>query len=186
MQTDKVEGDSMERASKVIARAGYCSRRKAEQYIKEGKVEVNGKIIDIGTKVNPNDLIRIDGSFLSKEEKEYILLYKPRGIVTTTSDDKNRKTVIDLVQSTNRIYPVGRLDYDTTGLLLLTNDGDLSHLLMHPKSCIDKTYIVKINGLFPPVMLKKICNGNLQSSQGLNHQIRIYMEGHGSSYICRR
>lgn len=149
----------MERASKVIANSGFCSRRKAEEYIKQGKVEVNGKKIELGEKVKPSDVITVNGTPLSKEDKEYILLYKPRGVVTTTSDDKNRKTVVDLIRTDNRIYPVGRLDYDTTGLLILTNDGELANLLMHPKSQIDKMYIVKVTGFVPPVMLKKLCNG---------------------------
>lgn len=149
----------MERASKVIANSGFCSRRKAEEYIKEGKVEVGGRVITLGEKINPNDLIKVNGSFLSKEEKEYVLLYKPRGVVTTTEDDKNRKTVVDLIPTKNRIYPVGRLDYDTTGILILTNDGELANLLMHPKSGIDKTYIAKVKGIVPPVILKKLGKG---------------------------
>lgn len=149
----------MERASKVIANSGFCSRRKAEEYIKAGKVEVNGKVIELGEKVKPSDLIKVNGSFLSKEEKEYVLLYKPRGVVTTTEDDKKRKTVIDLVPTSNRIYPVGRLDYDTTGLLLLTNDGELANLLMHPKNNVEKCYIAKVKGIVPPPVLKTLGKG---------------------------
>lgn len=149
----------MERASKVIANAGFCSRRKAEEYIKAGKVEVDGKVIELGDKVSSNALIKVNGSFLSKEEKEYFLLYKPRGVITSTEDDKKRKTVIDLIPTKNRIYPVGRLDYDTTGILLLTNDGELANLLMHPKSNIDKTYIVKVKGIVPPPVLKTLGKG---------------------------
>ncbi|MDD3341797.1 MAG: pseudouridine synthase [Bacilli bacterium] len=149
----------MERVSKIIANAGYCSRRKAEELIQKGKVTVNGKVIQIGDKANVSDMISVEGNFLNREDKEYVLLYKPRGVVTTTSDDKNRKTVVDLIQTSNRIYPVGRLDYDTTGILILTNDGELANLLMHPKSNVDKLYVVKVKGLVPPVMLKKLCNG---------------------------
>lgn len=149
----------MERISKIIANAGYCSRRKAEEYIQKGKVMVNGEVAHIGDKAETNDMISVEGNFLNREEKEYVLLYKPRGVVTTTCDDKKRKTVVDLIQTANRIYPVGRLDYDTTGILLLTNDGELANLLMHPKSNVDKLYVVKVKGLVPPIMLKKLCNG---------------------------
>lgn len=149
----------MERASKIISNLGFCSRRKAEEYIREGCVEVNGKKIQIGEKINATDVITINGIFLTKENKEYILLYKPRGVITTTNDDKNRKTVMDLVETKNRIYPVGRLDYDTSGVLLMTNDGNLAHLLMHPKSGIEKKYIAKVPGIVPPIILRKLCNG---------------------------
>ena len=139
----------MERLQKVIANSGYCSRRKAEELISEGKVRVNGEVVsELGFKVDGNDEIMIGNQVLSREEKEYVLLNKPRGVVTTTSDDKKRKTVIDLIDSNKRLYPVGRLDYDTTGALLLTNDGELTNLLIHPSSKIDKVYIAKVSGFF--------------------------------------
>lgn len=139
----------MERLQKVIANSGYCSRRKAEELISAGKVRVNGMVIsELGFKVDGNDQIMIDNEVLSREEKEYILLNKPRGVVTTTNDEKNRKTVIDLINTNKRVYPVGRLDYDTTGALLLTNDGELTNLLIHPRNKIDKVYIAKVKGFF--------------------------------------
>lgn len=139
----------MERLQKVIANSGYTSRRKAEELILKGKVKVNGiPIYELGTKVSNTDKIEIDGNVLQKEEqKVYFLLYKPRGVVTTTQDDKQRKTVVDLIDTSMRIYPVGRLDYDTTGILLLTNDGILANALMHPKNNVDKVYIAKVKGL---------------------------------------
>lgn len=138
----------MERLQKVIANSGICSRRKAEELIKQGKVSVNGKIVkELGTKVSYNDTITIDNKNISVEEKEYILLNKPRGVVTTTNDEHNRKTVLDLIETDKRLYPIGRLDYDTTGALILTNDGELSNLLTHPKSHINKTYVAKVKGL---------------------------------------
>ena len=151
----------MERLQKVIANSGYCSRRKAEELISDGKVEVNGQIIrEMGVKVSYEDDIVVEGNQLSKkEDKVYYLLNKPRGVVTTSHDDKNRKTVVDLIETTARIYPVGRLDYDTTGILILTNDGDLTNLLTHPKSQIDKVYIAKINGLLPSVKVKELSSG---------------------------
>ena len=139
----------MERLQKVIANSGYCSRRKAEMLISAGKVKVNGMVIsELGFKVDGNDQIMINNEVLSREEKEYILLNKPRGVVTTTSDEKNRKTVIDLINTNKRLYPVGRLDYDTTGALLLTNDGELTNLLIHPRNKVDKVYIAKVKGFF--------------------------------------
>lgn len=150
----------MERLQKVIAEAGYASRRKAEELIKAGKVYVNGeKVTEMGFKVNGNDIIDINGKPLKKEEKEYYLLNKPRGVVTTTSDDKDRKVVTDLIETTKRIYPIGRLDYDTTGALILTNDGELTNLLNHPSSEIQKVYVAKIEGTVEPYKVKKLSDG---------------------------
>lgn len=152
----------MERLQKVIANSGYCSRRKAEELILGGKVKVNGEIVsELGVKVENSDQIMIDNKVLSKDEKEYILLYKPRGVVTTTNDDKERKTVLDLIDTTKRIYPVGRLDYDTTGVLLLTNDGELTNILIHPSNNIDKVYIAKINGILNGSQIKMLEKGVL-------------------------
>jgi len=150
----------MERLQKVIAQSGYCSRRKAEELIKLGKVKVNNKIIiEMGYKVDNKDVITIDGKILNKENKEYILLYKPKGVITSTKDEKQRKTVLDLIDTDKRLYPVGRLDYDTSGLLLLTNDGELTNILLHPKNKIDKVYIAKINGILNANEIKMLENG---------------------------
>ncbi len=136
----------MERLQKVIANCGICSRRKAEKLILEGKVTVNGEVIfELGTKVSEKDQVEVCGKVLEKVQPVYFLLNKPRGVVTTVSDDKNRKTVVDLIDTTMRIYPIGRLDYDTTGVLLLTNDGEFSNLMMHPSGQIEKVYVAKLN-----------------------------------------
>ncbi len=151
----------MERLQKVISDNGYTSRRKAEELIKEGKVLVNGEVATIGLKVNPSDEIIIDGNILAKDidSKVYYLLNKPRGVVTTASDEKGRKTVIDIIETEKRIYPVGRLDYDTTGALLLTNDGELTNKLTHPSNNIDKVYVAKIKGIITGIDINKLKNG---------------------------
>jgi 23S rRNA pseudouridine2605 synthase len=150
----------MERLQKVIAASGYTSRRKAEELIINGKVKVNGKtIVELGTQVDSKDIIEVEGKVLNKENKEYILLYKPRGVVTTTDDDKGRTTVMDLINTTKRLYPVGRLDYDTTGVLLLTNDGELTNLLIHPSSNIEKVYVAKIEGILSKEDIIKLSKG---------------------------
>lgn len=151
----------MERLQKVIAQTGYCSRRKAEELIKSGKVQLNGKIVkEMGVKVNFDDDITVEGNALNlKEDKVYYIINKPRGIITSTSDEKNRKTVVDLINDDKRIYPVGRLDYDTTGVLLLTNDGELTNLLIHPKNNIEKLYIAKIKGIPTKEELIKLSRG---------------------------
>lgn len=138
----------MERLQKVIAEAGIASRRKAEELIRAGKVKVDNVVItQLGTKVTGKENIIVDGKTLNKEEKVYYLLNKPRSVVSTTNDDKHRKTVVDLIDTNARIYPVGRLDYDTTGALLLTNDGEFANLMMHPKNQIEKVYMAKVKGI---------------------------------------
>jgi len=150
----------MERLQKIIANSGYCSRRKAEDLIRKGVVFINGqKVTELGVKVEENASIVVDGHSLSVENKEYYLLYKPSGVITTTSDEKNRKTVIDLIKTDKRIYPVGRLDYDTTGILLLTNDGEFANILMHPSNKIDKVYLVKTDGIITKNDLASLRNG---------------------------
>lgn len=142
----------MERLQKVIAASGYTSRRKAEELIKNGRVIVNGQVVkELGTKVSGNDEIIVEGVQIKNDgNKEYYLLNKPRGYICSVSDDKERKTIIELIDTDTRIYPVGRLDYDTTGLILLTNDGELTNILSHPSNGIEKTYIAKIEGILTP------------------------------------
>ena len=150
----------MERLQKVIASSGIASRRKAEELIKDGKVKVNGKVVkELGTKVDSKDTIEVNNKIIEKEIKEYYLLNKPRGVITSTSDEKGRKTVIDLIDTTARIYPVGRLDYDTTGALLLTNDGEFANILTHPKNNIDKVYLAKLNGIIKGEQINKLKDG---------------------------
>lgn len=149
----------MERLQKIISNYGWTSRRKAEELIIQGKVKVNGQIAKLGMKASPLDKIEIDGKLLKKDRLVYYLLNKPRGVVSTTSDEKNRKTVLDLIETNYRVYPVGRLDYNTTGLILLTNDGELTNLITHPKNKIKKTYIAKIKGDFKIKDLKQLEQG---------------------------
>lgn len=150
----------MERIQKVIANSGYTSRRKAEELLLKGKVKVNGIVVkELGAMVDTSDTIEVEGHVLKKDEKVYVLLNKPRGVVTTTSDDKNRKTVVDLIEIPTRIYPVGRLDYDTTGVLILTNDGELTNGLTHPSSNIDKVYIAKVKGIINGEDIRKLSFG---------------------------
>ncbi len=202
----------MERLQKLIAEAGYCSRRKAEELIKQGKVRLNGeKVIELGTKASFGDEIIVNGNLIEYQEKEYYLFYKPRGVVCTTKDDKGRKTVLDFFDDvTKRIYPVGRLDYDTTGVLLLTNDGEFANLMMHPKSKVDKYYVAKVKGIvtgdevkalkrgvkldnkkvYPSrVKLKKLDKKNMTSiieitiHDGINHEVKRLMESIGHEVI---
>ena len=153
----------MERLQKAIANSGYTSRRKAEELITNNHVTINGEIVNtLGYKVNGNDIIAIDGNIITKNTvKEYYILNKPREVICSVSDDKGRKTVVDLIKTEGRIYPVGRLDYDTTGLIILTNDGELANILMHPKNKINKTYIAKINGILNEDDFKKLRKGVL-------------------------
>lgn len=194
----------MERIQKIIANSGVASRRKSEELIKEGRVNVDGKVVtELGTKVSKKSIIEVDNVKISSEEKEYYLLNKPRGVVTTTSDEHGRKTVVSLIETDKRIYPVGRLDYDTTGALILTNDGEFANNITHPKNQIDKAYVAKINGILTiadimalkkgvmlddiktspaKVKIKKVDNKNKVSiveitiHEGKNHQVKRMFE----------
>ncbi len=196
-----------ERLQKVIAQSGICSRRKAEELILAGKVKVNGTTITtLGTKVDPKDRITVNGKTLSKDEKVYYVLNKPKGCVTTVKDDKDRDTVMNYVPANPRVFPVGRLDYDTSGVLLLTNDGDFANQMMHPRYHLPKTYEVNLQGMLSEDDVKKLRKGftyqgekfspakvfiknkdyardrmllDLTIYEGRNHQVKKMMEALG-------
>jgi len=150
----------MERLQKIIAKAGITSRRKAEELIKEGKIQVNGITIkEMGHIVEKGSIVTYEGKILSTENKVYFLLNKPKKVLSSVSDDRGRTTVVDLIDSSERIYPVGRLDYDTTGALLLTNDGDFSNALTHPRFHLKKLYEVKCDGILSNQDVKALETG---------------------------
>ena len=150
----------MERLQKVIAASGICSRRKAEELILERRVSVNGEIVNnLGTKVSKEDAVLVDNKEINIERKEYYLLNKPRGYISSVNDEANRKVITDLIDTNSRIYPIGRLDYDTTGLIILTNDGKLANILMHPRNNVDKTYLAKIENCLTMEELFKLKKG---------------------------
>ena len=150
-----------ERLQKAIAQAGVASRRKAEKMISAGQVKVNGQTVtELGTKVDDKDSIEVDGVPIERESLHTYLLYKPRGVISTTSDDKGRKTVTDFFEELPyRLYPIGRLDYDTSGLLLMTNDGELANKLMHPRHEVPKVYSAKIKGILKPEEIYALKHG---------------------------
>ena len=151
-----------ERLQKFMASCGRASRRKCEELILSGKVKVNGVVVtELGVKVNGNkDKIEYNEKIIKPEEKKvYILLNKPEGYITSVKDEKNRKTVLDIVKVEERIYPIGRLDYDSSGLLLLTNDGDIYNKIIHPRVEITKKYIAVVQGEFKKQELEKFKKG---------------------------
>ena len=150
----------MERLQKVIAQAGIASRRKAEEMIKEGRVEVNGEVIvEMGYKVKKGDFITVDGDPIEKEDKVYFLMNKPKKTICSNNDEHGRTQVSDLIPCEQRIFTVGRLDYDTSGLILLTNDGEFANTLVHPRYHIPKTYNLTINGVLSVDEIKQIDSG---------------------------
>jgi len=204
----------LERLQKFMAACGVASRRKCENLIVDGLVMVNGQVIrELGYKINPeSDIIQVNGVQIFEEKKVYILLHKPTGYVTTVTDPQMRRTVIDLIPDIeNRVYPVGRLDYDTSGLLLLTNDGDLANKMTHPSFELDKVYVAKVDGeinendihkLETGIMLEDgitapakatILNTNKTNSlveitihEGRNRQVRRMLEAVGHAVLKLR
>ncbi|MCL1873460.1 MAG: rRNA pseudouridine synthase [Clostridiales bacterium] len=151
-----------ERLQKILARTGVASRRAAEKMIQEGRVQVNGQIVrELGAKACLNrDKIYLDGCLLAAESKTYILLHKPAGFITSVDDPKGRRTVLQLIPEVKeRVYPVGRLDYATSGLLLLTNDGPLTHAMLHPAHQVDKTYHIGLAGKISEAHLQRLRQG---------------------------
>ena len=169
-----------ERLQKFIANQGICSRRKAEEYITSGRIKVNGNIImELGTKINPNkDVVEVDGKKISNiaGKKVYILLNKPIGYVTTTRDQFNRNTVLDLVNVKEKVLPVGRLDMYTSGAIILSNDGDFIYKITHPKYEVEKTYNVTLKGQVTDEEIEQLKNGV---------QIENYVTGKAKVKILR-
>ena len=157
----KMGNNNLVRLQKFMAECGVASRRKSEELIEMGKVKVNGHVAHIGDKINPKkDIVAVRGKKITKEERMYyIMLNKPRGYVTTVSDELGRKTVMDLVDCDARVYPVGRLDKDSEGLLILTNDGSFANALTHPKHNYAKVYRVTVRPSVNDEMLEKMRNG---------------------------
>lgn len=204
--------EELVRLQKAIATAGVASRRHAEELIASGHVTVNGAVVtEMGVKVSSKDEVQVDGVPLSKPIARHYLFYKPRGVITAVTDDKKRKVVTDYFQDVpERLYPVGRLDYDTSGLLLMTNDGDFANQLMHPKFKIEKHYIAKVQGIPTRLDLLPLKQGvtvegkklaparvNIMSSdkakrtaivelvihQGVNHQVKKMFKAVGFPVI---
>ncbi len=150
-----------ERLQKVIAQAGIASRRGAEKMILAGRVRVDGQVVTkLGTKVSSIEQVVVDNQPIERESHHTYLFYKPRGVISAVKDNKGRKTVADyFTDLPYRLYPVGRLDYDTSGLLLMTNDGELANLLMHPRNEVDKVYVAKIKGILQPDEIKALKKG---------------------------
>ncbi|ACV62924.1 pseudouridine synthase [Desulfofarcimen acetoxidans DSM 771] len=165
-----------ERLQKVMARAGIASRRKCEELIAEGVVKVNGRLVkEQGIKVDPQkDRIMVQGKIINRlEDKIYLLMYKPRGYVTTLHDPEGRKTIVDLLKNIKeRVFPVGRLDYDSEGLLLVTNDGELANALTHPRHEVKKTYLVTVAGIPLPKSLEQMSKG-LELEDGMTAPTQV-------------
>jgi len=147
------------RLNAYLARAGVASRRKADELIKAGRVRVNGEVGQLNTFVAARDRVEVDGEVVSRQRLAYVLLHKPAGVVTTAADPQGRPTVVSLVDLPERVVPVGRLDVDTTGALLLTNDGELAHRLAHPRYGVEKTYVVDTDGSPSPEALRALSEG---------------------------
>ncbi|MCK5880067.1 MAG: rRNA pseudouridine synthase [Holophagae bacterium] len=172
-----------DRVQKIIARAGICSRRKAEILIEEGRVTVNGKrVTELGTRADASlDVIKVDGEIIHLLKKQvYILLYKPLGVVTTKSDEKNRPTIMDLLGAEERkgLFPVGRLDLNSEGLLIITNDGEFANHMMNPISHVSKTYLIRVRGVPEARTITRLENG-IMLDGAKTRKAKVRMVGHG-------
>ncbi|MGO0122731.1 pseudouridine synthase [Desulfothermobacter acidiphilus] len=188
---DGGDGDNLaeQRLQKVLARAGVASRRRAEELIRSGRVKINGQVVQrLGTKVDPErDTIEVDGKELAliPERKIYLAFYKPQGVVTTLHDPQGRPQVTDYLQGiSERVFPVGRLDYDSEGLLLLTNDGELAHRLLHPRFHVPKTYLVWVRGKVGREQLRRLREGmELEDGPTLPADVVIKRSARGETLL---
>ncbi len=162
-KSTNIKEDEFIRLNKWLAASGVCSRRKADELIQNGSVKVNGlQVTELGTKIARSDFITVDGDPIKEIRHDiYILLNKPKNVITTSNDDLNRTTVLDIVKKQERVYPVGRLDRNTTGVLLITNDGELAYRLTHPNYSIMRTYNAKLDKVLRPIDAQKIADGVL-------------------------
>jgi 23S rRNA pseudouridine2605 synthase len=170
------------RLNRYLASAGVASRRAADEYIRAGRVTVNGAPAEVGTVIGAGDDVRVDGQRVNVQAEMVVLLHKPAGVVTTASDPHGRPTVIDLVPAPVRLFPVGRLDRETTGALLLTNDGGLADRLMHPRHGVPKTYVATVAVDPPPAVLRRLREG-VQLDDGPTAPATVRMAGKGKVQI---
>ena len=161
-----------ERLNRFLASTGLASRRAAEAYIRDGRVTVNGEVADLGTRVSDGDDVRLDGDPVTAQEVVVVLLNKPAGMITSVGDPRGRPTVVDAVTTDVRVFPVGRLDRATTGALVLTNDGDLAHRLMHPKHGVEKTYLADVEGVPSEEALERLRRG-VELEDGMTHPAEV-------------
>ena len=150
----------MDRLQKVLAQSGVCSRRNAEKLMLDGRVQVNGETItELGYKVKKGDVIAVDGKQVQRENKVYYVMYKPRSVLCSVSDDRGRNCIVDLIPTNERIFPVGRLDYDTTGVIFLTNDGEFANGITHPRNHISKKYELTCEGILTKEQIRALETG---------------------------
>jgi 23S rRNA pseudouridine2605 synthase len=176
-----------QRLQKVLAAAGVASRRACEELIAAGRVTVNGEVAELGSRCDPTeDVVELDGERVNVDpDRVYVMLNKPRGVVTTADDPQGRPTVVDLVELPQRLYPVGRLDQDTEGLLLLTNDGELTHRLLHPSYEVERTYVALVPGPVRKKALAQLREG-VELDDGLARARRAAGAGGGEGQGARR
>ncbi|NTU42017.1 MAG: rRNA pseudouridine synthase [Nitrospirales bacterium] len=176
-----------QRLQKILAQMGIASRRKAEEIIEEGRVTVNGQVATLGMKADPEkDHVKLDGKLLTRmEAKVYLMLNKPMGVVTSLSDPEGRPTVKDYLRGVRqRVFPVGRLDYDSEGLLLITNDGDFAQAILHPARKVPKTYVVKAKGMVSDEALEKLKRGiRLEDGMTAPARVRKIREAENNSWV---
>ena len=188
IQKKQEKKQMLERIQKIMAQGGIASRREAERLILDGRVTLNGKVVvELGTKADTdNDYIKVNGKLITRPEpKTYVILFKPRGYVTTSKDPEGRPTVMELLEKVKvRVFPVGRLDYDTEGLILCTNDGDLAHRLQHPSHEIPKTYLVKVDGVPTQEGVLKLRNGvKLRDGMTAPARVKIIKKAEANSWL---
>ena len=188
IQKEQEKKQMLERIQKIMAHGGIASRREAERLILDGRVTLNGKVVEeLGTKADTEkDYIKVNGKLITRPEpKTYVILFKPRGYVTTSKDPEGRPTVMELLEKVKvRVFPVGRLDYDTEGLILCTNDGDLAHRLQHPSHEIPKTYLVKVDGVPTQEGVLKLRNGvKLRDGMTAPARVKIIKKAEANSWL---